>query len=61
MQKNKLLSDIILPAFWLYFLFAFVPVNNSGKKNNDKKSADVKTLYSKNNSKNSAFLFYIKK
>jgi len=64
MQKIKLFSDIILPAFWLYFIFAFAPDNNPGKKNIDKKLADVKTEFPINkniNNINNALLFYIKK
>jgi hypothetical protein len=61
MKKSKLISDMILPTFWLLFIFAFVPVNKPGKKNNDKKLANVKTQFSINKSKDAAFLLYIKK
>ena len=61
MQKIKWISDIILPAFWLYFIFAFVPVNNKVKKNIDQKLANVKTPFSIKKSYQNEFLLFLNK
>ncbi len=61
MKKSKLISDMILPSFWLLFIFAFVPVNNPGKKTNVKKLAKVQTQLFINKNKDAAFFLYIRK